>query len=150
MTRQAFIPCLMLILSLSCSRRVSPKTVPASVAYTDGFEVIVFELRNGEPTHVRSIPLRAAEQAIAGGSQAFIPGDPAVVERQLPKSSTGDSKAIVTVQRLNGYKENVRVEFHDGNRTFIYEYCVDGSHLRAVTSEYHDISGSKISSYAPE
>jgi hypothetical protein len=138
----------MLTLFASCKRVTAPTTSPASAAYTDGFEAVVFEVRDGVPTKVRSLPLKDAEQAIASGSQALIPGDPAVVQRQISTGRSGDSKVVFFVQSVAEAKQQVRVSFHEGDRTFVYEYVVDGNQLRPVTSEYHDLGKSKVVRYA--
>src|SRR3954451_16440621 len=74
----------------SCNRAAAPATSPASAAYGDGFEVVVFDVRDGAPTNARSVPLKEAERAIAAGARAAIPGDPAVVQRQLSTGKSGD------------------------------------------------------------
>jgi hypothetical protein len=125
-------------------------TSPASTAYTDGFEVVVFELRDGIPTNVRSLPLKDAEQAIASGSQSLIPGDPAAVQRQIPTGKGGDSKVLLSVQSLADTKQQVRVSFHESGRTFVYKYAVDGVHVRPVSSEHRDLAKSKVVRYAGE
>src|SRR4051812_20916549 len=86
----------MLTLTASCDRGSAPTNSPASAAYGDGFEVVVFEVRGGAPTNVRSVPLAEAEQAIAAGAQASIPGDPAAVQQQLSTGKSGDSRVLVT------------------------------------------------------
>ncbi|MFO0919890.1 MAG: hypothetical protein U0872_16455, partial [Planctomycetaceae bacterium] len=73
----------MLSLITSCNRAAAPSTSPAAAAYTDGFEVVVFEMRDGAPINARSLHLKEAEDAIDSGSQALIPGDPASLQRQL-------------------------------------------------------------------
>ena len=44
----------MLTLITSCNRAAAPSTSPAAVAYTDGFEVVVFEMRDRAPINARS------------------------------------------------------------------------------------------------
>lgn len=139
-----------LTLVTSCNRANAPTTSPASAAYTDGFEVVVFELRDGVPTNVRSVPLKDAKQAIASGSHALIPGDPAVIQRQISTGKGGDSKVLLSVKSLAEAKQQVRASFHESSRTFVYEYVVDGTRLRPVTSVYRDLAKSKVVRYAGE
>jgi hypothetical protein len=140
----------LLAASTSCNRTSSPATSPVSAAYGDGFEVVVFEMRDGAPANVRSVPLKEAEQAIAAGAAASIPGDPAAVQKQLSTGKYGDSRVLITVTPLDGGKQQVRVEFHESSRTFVYEYAVDGAKVTPIGSEYRDLSKSKAVRYAGE
>jgi hypothetical protein len=140
----------MLAVGTSCNRASAPTTSPVAAAYGDGFEVVVFELRDGTPANVRSVPLKEAEQAIAAGAQASIPGDPAAVQQQLSTGKSGDSRALITVKPLDGGKQQVRVAFHESGRTFVYEYAVDGAKVTPIGSEYRDLGKSKTVRYAGE
>jgi hypothetical protein len=143
--------CFLIVLAMlvaSCNR--PPPTLPASVAYNDGFEVVVFDFANGTVSNVRSLPLKDAERAIASGSQALIPGDAAAIQQQLALGTSGDSKSTLSVQLLADGKQRVRVTFHESNRTFVYEYEVDGTHVRPIQSEYRDLGKSKVVKYANE
>ncbi len=69
-----------LMLVTSCNRAPDLAVSPAAAAYTDGFEVVVFELRDEDPTNVRSLRLKDAELAIAAGSEVLIPGDAGTIQ----------------------------------------------------------------------
>jgi hypothetical protein len=127
----------------SCNRSGAPTTAPASAAYADGFEVVVFDLRGGAPVHVRSVPLKEAEQAIAAGARALIPGDPAAVQQQLSAGKSGDSRVLVAVTPLDEGKQQVRLTFRESSRSYVYEYAVDGAKIRPVASEYRDLGKSQ-------
>ena len=118
---------ILLLISVSCNRGGSMKTVPVSKAYGDGFEVVVYDLRDGNATNVRSLPLKDAEQAVAGGARAVISVDVAEIQRQLSTGKTGDSRVVLTAQTLAEGKQRIRVAFHESIRTFVYEYEVDGA-----------------------
>jgi hypothetical protein len=140
----------LLTASTSCNRTSALATSPVSTAYSDGFEVVVFEMRDGAPANVRSVPLKEAEQAIATGAQASIPGDSAAVQKQLSTGKSGDSRVLITVTPLDSGKQRVRVAFHESSRTFIYEYAVDGTKVTPIGSEYRDLSKSKAVRYSGE
>lgn len=128
----------------------TPSSAPIATAYTDGFEAVVFDLRNQEPTNVRSVLLKDAEAALSSGSQAFIPGDSKVVEAQLATGKTGDSFVNLTVRQLNDKKQRIRLEFHGSNRAYVYEYDVEGAHLIPISSEYRDLARSKAVRYSDD
>ena len=138
----------MLTACTSCNRASAPTTSPVSAAYSDGFEVVVFELRDGEPANARSLPLQEAEEEIAAGSQASIPGDPAAIQQQLSTGKSGDSRVLITVTPLDGGKQHVRIAFHESSRTFVYEYAVDGAEVIPIGSEYRDLGESKAVLYS--
>jgi hypothetical protein len=128
----------------SCDRAAAPATSPASAAYGDGFEVVVFDVGDEAPANVRSVPLKEAERAIAAG----ISGDPAAVQRQLSTGKSGDSRVLITVKPLDAGKQRVRVAFHESSRTYVYEYAVDGAKVTPLSSEYHDLGKSKVVRYS--
>lgn len=140
----------LLAVSTSCNRTGTPTTSPASTAYSDGFEVVIFEMRDGAPANVRSVPLKEAEQAIAAGAQVSIPGDSAAIQKQLSTVKSGDSRVLITVTPLDGGKQQVRVAFHESSRTFVYEYVVDGAKVTPTGSEYRDLSKLKAVRYSGE
>lgn len=131
---------------VSCRHPVP--TVPASAAYSDGFEVVVYDTTNGTPTHIRSLELKEAEAAIAAGSRAVLPHDLVPIEMQLTAGQSGDSHAWVNVIPLADGKQQVHVEFHDSLRTSVYEYVVDGTHITPIESEYRDAAKSEEVRYA--
>jgi hypothetical protein len=156
--KQAFMPILkrslvVLLVSLAllscagCNRRAPTTTAPSSAAYTDGFEVVVFDLKNGASANTRSVTLKDAEAAIAAGTRALVPGeDPTSIRQQLQSSGKADLVQM-SVQALDGGKQRVRVSFHESKRTYVYEYDVDGAQIRPVRSEYHDLAGAKVVRY---
>jgi hypothetical protein len=133
-------------LFLSCNGANEPTTTPVSAAYTDGFEVVVFDLRDDGPANVRSVTLVEAERAITSGSQALIPGDPTAIQRLIP-TGKGDSTVFISVQQLSEGRQQIRLSFHKSNRTYVYEYVVDNGVLRPVASEYRDLACSKLVRY---
>jgi hypothetical protein len=139
---------LALLAPFAVSCRHPAKSVPVATAYSDGFEVVVFDTQNGSPTNVRSLKLKATEAAIAAGSQAMLPKDVVPIEMQLIAGQSGDSHAWVNVIPLAGGKQQVHVEFHDSVRTYVYEYVVDGTKITPVESEYRDLAKSEEVRYA--
>ncbi|MGL6076212.1 MAG: hypothetical protein ACRC8S_18815 [Fimbriiglobus sp.] len=133
-------------LLMSCNRVNETATSPLSAAYTDGFEVVVFDLSDDGPANVRSVTLAEAERAITSGSRALIPGDPTAIQRQIP-TGNGDSTVLISVQQLAEGKQQIQLSFHKSNRTYVYEYVVDDSVLRPVASEYRDLACSKLVRY---
>lgn len=117
------------------------------MAYADGFEVVVFDTTNSVATNVRSLRLRDAEDAIAAGAQAFVVGDPSLIERKIPTGKSGDSHVVFNVQPL-GNKQQIRLEFHYSLRTFTYEYLVEGQRLQPLESGYRDLARSSTVTYA--
>jgi hypothetical protein len=136
-----FILALFAPFAVSCRHPVP--TAHASAAYSDGFEAIVFDMQNGTPTNVRSLELKAAEAAIVAGSQATLPSDAASIEHQLSAGQTGDSHVLVKLTPLPAGKQQIRLEFHDSMRTYVYEYVVDGTHIAPIESEYRDLAKSE-------
>ena len=135
----------------SCgSRSAAPAVVPASTAYSDGFEVVVFDMRDGVPSNVRSLHLKEAEQAIAAGAQASIPGDPAAVQEKLSAGKSGDYHVLLTAKPLEAGKQQVRLAFHESKRTYVYEYAVTGTRIVPLSSEYRDLARSEVVRYSGE
>jgi hypothetical protein len=150
MARTTWLFVIPLVMSMSCDRGTSATTVPASAAYTDGFQVVVFEFQNDVPAKARSLPLKEAEKAIQEGSQAFIPDDGTAVQEQLSTGKTGDSRVILALKALDGEKQQVQVGFHESSRTFVYEYVVHGTRVIPLESAYSDLGKSKIVRYGSE
>lgn len=121
---------------------------PVSAAYSDGFEVVVYQTRDGAPVNVRSLPLRDATQAVADGAQALLPSDLTGVQKMMRHEKSGDSQSSLLVTPLGSRKQQVRLSFHESNRTFTYEYSVDGSAITPLSSEYDDIGHSSFTRYS--
>jgi hypothetical protein len=141
---------LIALIGAACDRAGTSATVPASMAYADGFEVVVFDFHDGAPSNARALPLKDAERAIAAGSVCSPPDDPAAIERQLSAGRTGDSRGRVAVTSLDASKRQVRLSFHEGNRTFAYEYVVDGTRIVPRSSSHRDLNKSNVTRYASE
>lgn len=138
----------MLTLIPSCDREAVPTIAPASAAYGDGFEVVVFDVRDGAPTNVRTVPLKEAERAVAAGARASIPGDPVAIQQQLSTGKSGDSRVLLTVKPLETGGQQVRLAFHESSRTFVYEYAVNGAKITPVSSKYRDLGNSTSVQYS--
>ena len=139
---QCTILALLILTCVSC-RQATVSSTPASNAYSDGFEAVVFDLFEGNPTNARSIPLKDAEAAIAAGAYARIPGNATKIASQIP-IGTGDSNVRITIQQLEGDDQRVQLAFHESTRTYVYVYDVRGNQLVPVQSEYRDLSRSKV------
>lgn len=142
-------------------RRHAPaRLAPAAQAEADGFEVVVYDVDPaGILANVRSLPLRQARDACAAGSVARLPTDPATlasIERALVpagKSNSGDggdARAALAFKPLDPNRQQVRLEFHQGLRTYVYEYTVDGQDLTPTASSYRDLNTSREVRYAPQ
>ena len=151
-TTLAAITAASLVLASGCGRStVTPKVVPAATAYTDGFEVVVFDAASdGSPTNVQSLHLSEAEAAIAGGSAALVRnGEAASLEQSLAVGHTGDWRATIKVTPIDAETQTVCVAIRESKRTYAYEYRVAGSSVVPMSSSYRDLRTSNGVTYAP-
>jgi hypothetical protein len=148
-TRRLLLSVLLVVMATSCGRDSTTAVKPTTAAYSDGFEVVVYDVDNaGAVSNVRSLPLREAEQAIAAGAKAMLPADPAPVAKALPTGKSGDSRAYVTATQLPDGKQQVRLSFHQSSRTFVYEYVVQGGKVTPTRSEYRDLAKATAVQYS--
>ena len=136
-------------------RNARTPLAPAAQAEVDGFEALVYDVDPaGIIANVRTLPFRQARDACAAGSVARLPNDPAAratLERAIPNPHTGaDSRASVTTHDFDPTHQEVRLEFHDPLRTYIYEYTVDGPDLIPTSATYRDLNTSREVHYAPQ
>jgi hypothetical protein len=137
--------------ALSC-RRAGPAvaTVPAGAAYRDGFQVVVFDVVGGAAVNGRAVSLKEAEQAIAAGARALIPGDPSVLQEAVAVEKPGDARVTLDVKPLDADQQRVRLELREADRTYVYEYTVDGAKIIPTGSEYRDVNGARAVRYSGE
>ena len=136
-------------------RNATTPLAPAAQAEADGFEALVYDVdAAGIIANVRTLPLRQARDAVAAGSVARLPNDPAAraaVERAIPTGRIGgDARAAVTAHDFDPTHQQIRLEFHDPLRTYIYEYTVDGPDLLPTAATYRDLNTSREVHYAAQ
>lgn len=137
-----------MVTTASCGRNASTTTAPTASAYSDGFEVVVLDTdEGGAIVSVQSLPLGEAEQAVTVGATALLPVDPSLIEQQLSAGTSGDFRAIVSVETLGEGKQHVRLSFHESKRTFVYEYVVEGTNITPIASDYRNLAKSESVRY---
>lgn len=138
------------LVAFGCARATNHKTVPASDAYTDGFEVVVIETaEDGTTLSARSLTLKEAEAAAADNPNtvfAITDAEHTAKLIETNESRQGDFSVRIEVTP-NETGQQIHTSFHYGNRTFWYEYQIIDNTVTPLRSGTNDLNHNSMVHY---
>ena len=138
------------LVAFGCARATNHKTVPASEAYTDGFEVVVVETTSdGTAVSARSLALKEAEAAVADDpNTVFTISDVANTAGLIESNENRQGEFTVRIEVTPSETgQQIHSSFHYGNRTFWYEYQTIDNTVTPLRSGTNDLNQNSMVHY---